>query len=102
MVRGRIGGDDFSFVRAIVLAGGGIGLLPHLNSATDEANGRLVRLLPALHVRGATLYLVYPSAKNIPARVIAFRDFIVDAFRAWTARSTPPSVPSRNTDGERR
>jgi DNA-binding transcriptional LysR family regulator len=93
-VRGRVGGDDFSFVRAIVLAGGGIGLLPHLNSAADEASGRLVRILPALAVRGATLYIVYPSAKNIPARVSAFRDFLVDAFRAWTARSQPAASNS--------
>jgi DNA-binding transcriptional LysR family regulator len=86
-VRGRVGGDDFSFVRAIVLAGGGIGVLPYVNSAADEASGRLVRVLPALHLRGATLYLVYPSAKHVPTRVTAFRDFVVDAFQAWAARS---------------
>jgi DNA-binding transcriptional LysR family regulator len=83
-VHGRVGGDDLSFVRAIVLAGGGIGVLPHLNSAADEASGRLVRILPRLHMQGATLYLVYPSAKNVPTRVTAFRDFVVDAFRAWS------------------
>ena len=84
-VRARIGGDDFTFIRAIVLAGGGIGAMPHLNCAADERAGRLVRVLPAHHLRGATLYIVYPSAKNIPSRVTAFRDFIVEAFRAWTA-----------------
>jgi DNA-binding transcriptional LysR family regulator len=86
-VRGRIGGDDFTFIRAIVLAGGGIGAMPHLNCAADERTGRLVRVLPAHHLRGATLYIVYPSAKNIPSRVTAFRDFIVEAFRAWSART---------------
>lgn len=86
-VRGRFGGDDFSFVRAIVLAGGGIGAMPHINCAADEASGRLVRVLPAVHLRGATLYIVYPSAKQLPTRVTAFRDFVVEAFRAWTARS---------------
>jgi len=86
-LRGRIGGDDFSFVRAIVLAGGGIGAMPHLNCVADEAAGRLVRILPAYHLRGATLYIVYPSAKNLPTRVTAFRDFVIDAFRTWTARS---------------
>jgi DNA-binding transcriptional LysR family regulator len=90
-VRGRVGGDDFSFVRAIVLAGGGIGVLPHLNSAAEEASGRLVRILPTLHLRGATLYIVYPSAKHVPTRVTAFRDFVVEAFRAWSARSATGS-----------
>jgi DNA-binding transcriptional LysR family regulator len=85
-MHGRIGGDDFSFVRAIVLAGGGIGAMPRINCAADEASGRLVRVLPGFHLRGATLYLVYPSAKNLPTRVTAFRDFVVEAFRTWTAR----------------
>jgi DNA-binding transcriptional LysR family regulator len=86
-VRGRIGGDDFSFLRGIVLAGGGIAAMPHINCAADERAGRLVRVLPTYHLRGATLYLVYPSAKSLPARVVAFRDFVVDAFRAWTTRA---------------
>jgi DNA-binding transcriptional LysR family regulator len=85
-VRGRVGGDDFSFVRSIVLAGGGIGMLPHINSAADEASGRLVRVLPAVRMRGASLYVVYPTAQNVPSRVIAFRDFVVEAFDAWVAR----------------
>lgn len=85
-VRGRIGGDDFSFVRAIVAAGGGIGILPHINAAADEASGRLVRVLPEYHLQGATLYILYPSTRNVPTRVTAFRDFVVEAFDAWTAR----------------
>jgi DNA-binding transcriptional LysR family regulator len=86
-LHGRFGGDDFSFVRAIVLAGGGIGAMPHINCAADEASGRLVRVLPAFHLRGATLYILYPSARNLPTRVTAFRDFVIDAFRTWTAKS---------------
>lgn len=87
-VRGRIGGDDLSFVRAMVVSGAGIGLLPQLNCAVDEASGRLVRVLPAFHVRGATLYVVYPSTKQVPARVTAFRDFVSEAFAA-SARLQP-------------
>jgi DNA-binding transcriptional LysR family regulator len=79
-VRGRIGGDDFTFVRAMVVAGAGIGLLPQLNCAADEASGRLVRVLPEYHARGATLYVVYPSTRSVPARVTAFRDYLVEAF----------------------
>lgn len=85
-VRGRIGGDDFTFVRAIVVAGGGIGVLPHINCGAEEASGRLVRVLPEYHARGASLYIVYPSTRNVPARVSAFRDFVIEAFDAWSAR----------------
>jgi DNA-binding transcriptional LysR family regulator len=84
-VRGRVGGDDFTFVRAILRAGGGIGILPHINSVSDEASGQLVRVLPGYRLRGASLYIVYPSAQNVPARVTAFRDFVIEAFRPWSA-----------------
>ena len=86
-VRGRIGGDDFTFVRAMIIAGAGIGILPHINCTADEASGRLVRVLPDYHARGASLYVVYPSTKNVPARVTAFRDFVVAAFASWAAPS---------------
>ena len=86
-VHGRIGGDDFSFVRAIVIAGGGIGLLPDINCVADEASGKLVRVLPELYARGATLYLVSPAMRNVPARVTAFRDFVIEAFETWSAQS---------------
>jgi DNA-binding transcriptional LysR family regulator len=85
-VRGRIGGDDLSFVRAMLIAGGGIGLLPQINCALDETSGRLVRVLPGFHARGATLYVVYPSTKQVPLRVTAFRDFVSEAFTAWSTR----------------
>jgi DNA-binding transcriptional LysR family regulator len=84
-VRGRLGGDDLTFVRSMIVAGAGIGLLPHLNATADEASGRIVRILPEWHALGASLYVVYPSRKNVPARVTAFRDFVVEAFAAWQA-----------------
>jgi DNA-binding transcriptional LysR family regulator len=79
-VRARIGGDDFSYVRAAAVAGGGIALMPRLVCAKDEAAGRLVRVLPRFAAKGATLYVLYPSAAHVPARVSAFRDFVVAAF----------------------
>jgi len=80
VVQGHVGGDDLGFVRAIVLAAGGIGLLPSFNCAADVAGGRLVRILPKLHARGATLYLLHPQARTLPARGTAFRDYVVEAF----------------------
>jgi DNA-binding transcriptional LysR family regulator len=85
-VRARMGGDDFGYLRAAAIAGGGIALMPRLVCAKDEAAGRLVRVLPRLHARGATLYVMYPSASHVPARVTAFRDFVAAAFDAWRQR----------------
>ena len=82
VVRARLGGDDFGYVRAAVLAGGGVALMPRLVCAKDEAAGRLVRVLPAFKAKGAGLYVLYPSAAHVPARVTAFRDFVATAFDA--------------------
>jgi DNA-binding transcriptional LysR family regulator len=82
LVRARMGGDDFGYVRAAVLAGGGVALLPRLVCAKDEAAGRLVRVLPGFAAQGAGLYVLYPSATHLPARVTAFRDFVAAAFDA--------------------
>jgi DNA-binding transcriptional LysR family regulator len=82
-VHGRVGGDDFSFVRAMMLRGAGIGLCPMVLCRRDEEEGKLVRVLPGFSARGATLYVLYPTRHKVPARVTAFRDFVVDAFSAW-------------------
>ncbi len=79
-VRGVMGGDDFGFVRAATAAGGGVALLPRLVCVKDEAAGRLVRVMPGLWAQGAALYVLHPSAAHVPARVTAFRDFVVAAF----------------------
>jgi DNA-binding transcriptional LysR family regulator len=75
-VRGRIGGDDFSFVRAAILAGGGVGLLPRFSASAPG----LMRVLPAYSARSGALYVVHPGARQVPAKVVAFRDFLVDAY----------------------
>jgi DNA-binding transcriptional LysR family regulator len=79
-VQARMGGDDFSYLRAAAIAGGGIALLPRLVCAKDEAAGRLVRVLSRFEARGAGLYVLYPSTVHVPARVTAFRDFVATAF----------------------
>jgi DNA-binding transcriptional LysR family regulator len=88
-VRGRMSADDFGAVRAAVLAGGGIALLPRITSAKDEAAGRLLRVLPTFASKGAGLYVLYPSAAHVPARVTAFRDFLAAAYDAgpWAHRA---------------
>jgi DNA-binding transcriptional LysR family regulator len=72
----RLSCDDFGFVRAAAVAGGGIGLLPRMISATEVSSGRLVRVLPEYGQKGAGLYVVYPSAHQVPAKVSLFRDFL--------------------------
>jgi DNA-binding transcriptional LysR family regulator len=90
-VRGRIGGDDFSFVRGAALAGAGVALLPQLIAADDAVAGRLVRVLPQHVVRGASLYVVYAAARLLPAKIAAFRDFTLQSCSNAPAAATTPA-----------
>ncbi|WP_437757157.1 LysR family transcriptional regulator [Sorangium sp. So ce1389] len=86
-VEGPVAVDDLSFVRRALLAGVGIGLLPGFLCARDVARGRLVRVLPSHVSTGAPVNLVYPSARYLPHRVAAFRDFLVEALTRRLQRS---------------
>jgi DNA-binding transcriptional LysR family regulator len=91
-VAGRIGGDDFLFVRAATLSGAGIAVLPRIVAADDVTAGRLVRVLPAHVQRGAALYVVYAAARTLPAKISVFRDFVLQSCTGGS-RSTPPGRP---------
>ncbi|HWZ88979.1 MAG TPA: LysR family transcriptional regulator [Polyangiaceae bacterium] len=72
----RIACDDFGFVRATLVAGGGIGLIPRMIAASEVATGRLVRVLPEYTASGGALYVIYPTARQVPTKVTLFRDFL--------------------------
>jgi DNA-binding transcriptional LysR family regulator len=77
-VTGRIGGDDLTFVRKAVFSGAGIGLVPEFLVAREEIRGKLVRVLPGWTFDGAQLHVVYPSARFVPQRVVALREYLVE------------------------
>jgi len=90
-VHGRIACDDYSVVRAALVAGAGLGILPGPVAARDVAEGRLVQVLGARTGILGALHLVYPSSRHVPAKVSAFRDFVVARFASYCA----PAVPHR-------
>jgi DNA-binding transcriptional LysR family regulator len=98
-VTGRVSADDFAFVRQMMLAGAGIGLVPWTTCAQDVERGRLVRVLPEYAAPGGALHVVYPSARYMPQRVALLRDFLVEGLleRASTcdARDTEKKPVSR-------
>lgn len=79
-VNGRVGGNELAFVRGMLRAGAGVGVLPAFYATTDVAQGSLVRVLPNWSIPGGSLYLVYPGARHIPRKVLAFRDFLLESF----------------------
>jgi DNA-binding transcriptional LysR family regulator len=96
-VRGRIGGDDYLFVRGASLSGAGVAALPRLVAADDASAGRLVRVLPAYVLRGAALYVVYAAARTLPAKISAFRDFVLQWCSATGAPRSIPPEPARSS-----
>jgi DNA-binding transcriptional LysR family regulator len=76
-VRGPVGADDFTFLQRMVAAGSGIGLLPGFLCQAGVGRGELVRVLPDYTWAAGDFHLVYPSARYLPQRAAAFRDFLL-------------------------
>jgi DNA-binding transcriptional LysR family regulator len=77
-VQGRLGGNDFFFLREAIVAGAGIGPLPWFVARSELESGRLQRVLPAIGVKSASVYWVQPPARPTPRKLEAFRDFVLE------------------------
>jgi DNA-binding transcriptional LysR family regulator len=77
----RIVADDFAFVRAVLRASAGIGLLPTHLAYQDVVAGTLVRVLPRFATMRGVLYLVHPGGRPVPRKIQVFRDFLLQWFR---------------------
>ncbi|MGE5090521.1 MAG: LysR family transcriptional regulator [Candidatus Levyibacteriota bacterium] len=80
-VAGGLETDDMDAVRAAVVAGLGIGMLPRYMVGEDMREGRLVPLLRQFQVMPeSAIYLVYLPNRTLSSRVRALIDFLVDRF----------------------
>ena len=61
---------------AAAIAGHGIAIGSPILFAADIAAGRLVRVHPHAATDGRTFWLVYPAARQLSAKITAFRDWI--------------------------
>lgn len=80
-VRGPLSVDDMLSVRQAVEAGIGIGLLPTFVANVDEHSCRgtpLTRVLSDFALRGGALNVVTASSRYQPARVVLFREFLLE------------------------
>ena len=67
------------FARAAARAGAGIALLPSFLADPELSAGSLQPVLPKLQLASGSVWVVYPPARNLPAKVSAFRDLVVEA-----------------------
>lgn len=63
-------------VRAAVLAGGGLAVLPDYSVKADVAAGRLVKVLPEWSLPESGIYAVFPAARHRPQKVRAFLELL--------------------------
>lgn len=77
----RVASDDFLLLRALAVGGGGVALLPRFLARPLEREGRLQAVTIDLAGAGGTLYLVYPSSGQVPRKVSAFCDFLVESVK---------------------
>lgn len=71
--------DSFRHLHELAAAGVGIALLPDPLAAPALADGQLERLEVGLRAPPANLFLVYPSRRDMSARVRAFAECLVEA-----------------------
>jgi DNA-binding transcriptional LysR family regulator len=82
-VKPRLVSDDFMFLREALRASIGVGMLPTFVGEPHVVSGDLVRVLPRTKIAlGSGLVLLYPSSGTVPRKVMAFRDFLLEALKA--------------------
>jgi DNA-binding transcriptional LysR family regulator len=85
----RILANDLLAVHGLLREGLGVGVLPRFVADSSLATGSLVRVLPNERVLEAIgLALIYPSSGQVPRKVAAFRDFLLEQVKA--RRLDPP------------
>jgi DNA-binding transcriptional LysR family regulator len=76
-VTGALIADDMGFLHQATLSGAGLGFLPIHTLKQDLQSRRLVRVLPRHAMRGSSLYVLWPSQRLLPARVVLVRDLLI-------------------------
>lgn len=77
-ISGPVNTDDFGFVQRLTRAGAGIGLMPMFLGIGPCQSGELVPVLEGWTFAGADIRFVTAAGRYVPAKVRAFREFLVE------------------------
>jgi DNA-binding transcriptional LysR family regulator len=77
----RVRANDMFFQRELLRNGCGVGVLATFMAAEDMASGKLVRVLPDWVVFSSSVVMVHPPHKQVPPRLSAFRDLLLEMLR---------------------
>lgn len=78
-LRPRLVANNAVAVHRAARAGVGLAVLSHLFAGPDLADGTLVALMPDYPPARVPIFAVYPTRRNLPERVRAVLDFLVEA-----------------------
>lgn len=74
----RMKANDMMMLKNMTLSGFGIGAVPQIIISEDVKAGRLVTLLPDTPFQERTFYMVFPSRREPPSKVVAFTEFVIE------------------------
>ena len=80
-VQGRVRSNFGEALRHAALLGHGISMHPTYMVDDDIGQSRLKVVLPNFSPTGLDVYAVYPSRRNMPARVRLLLDFLIERFK---------------------
>lgn len=78
-IKPRLISDNAVAVHRAALAGAGLAVLSHILARPDIGAGRLIPVMPDYPPARMPIYAVYASRRNIPSRVRAVLEFLIDA-----------------------
>lgn len=81
----RLRVNSIRLARELVLAGTGLGVLPHMMCTRHLANGSLVRVLPSWSSPALPIYALILSRTRVPKKTRIFLDFIAEALAEGAA-----------------
>jgi DNA-binding transcriptional LysR family regulator len=78
---GQVSANDIRVVRAMVIAGEGVALLPVYLCREECDDGRLVRVLPEWQAKADPIHIVYPRQRFMPPKLRVFLDLASEEMR---------------------
>lgn len=79
-VHGDIACNQYGMLKQCALAGLGIAKLPYYEVATQVADGTLIALLEDFSTYTHQLFIVYPSQRYQPKKLLHFKSLLIDWF----------------------
>jgi len=75
--KSRLTINDMSLIKKMLKRGMGVGLVPGALAVEEFREGELVPLLLDFPIVERMMYLVYPSRKQPPSKLVSFIDFVI-------------------------